>query len=92
MARPVTLAVPAMSPRIPYVGFVGDVGRQARLPKNSRTSNDPVIKPRPSFVMKTKMPIIKTIAEIPPTKTKKVTALSAYQSRPRWSRSIDVES
>ena len=39
------------------------------------------MKPNPSRVMKTKMPMMKMMAETPPRKTSAWTALSMYQSR-----------
>ncbi len=83
MARPVTLAVPTMSASAPNVGSGSDVGRHAIDPKNSPKLNSPKTKPKPSRVMKTKIPMMKTIAEMPPTKTTAATALSTYQAGSR---------
>ncbi len=52
-------------------------------PKNSPKSIGPIRKPRPSRVMNTKMPTMKTIADVPPTKTRTDTALSMYHALPR---------
>ena len=41
IANPVTLAVPAISARAPYVGLCPEVGRQRGDVKNSTTSNAP---------------------------------------------------
>ena len=70
MASPVTLAVPAMSARMPYSGASSSLGSQYGDVKNSAKSMGPTTKANPSMVMKTKMPMIKTMAEIPPMKTR----------------------
>ena len=75
-ANPVTDAVPTIRARAPYVGFLSDVGRHAGEVKNSFRSRVWRMKPKPSFVMKAKIPRTKTIADTPPTNTTAATALS----------------
>ncbi len=57
-------------------GCSREVGRQAGEPKNSFTSRVCRMNPMPSFVMKTKIPRMKTMAETPPTNTKAAMPLS----------------
>ena len=69
IVRPVTLAVPTIRAKAPYVGLDDEVGIQRIEKKNSIGLNAPNTKPIPSRVMKTKIPTMKMIAETPPTKT-----------------------
>ena len=52
------------------MGLLSEVGLQAGDVKNSPKSSVSKAKPSPSRLMNTKMPMMKTIAEIPPAKTR----------------------
>ena len=79
IANPVTLAVPTMSASAPYVGLL-EVGRHAIDVKNSHRLSGPRTKSTPSFVTKTKIPRMKMIAEMPPTKTSHWATRSTYHA------------
>ena len=84
MARPVTLAVPAIRARMPNSGASSSLGNQNGVRKNSPQSI-PATKAYPSLVMKTKMPTMKMMADMPQMNTSTWTTLSTYQSALRRS-------